>query len=801
MGVSLAFPWVLLLLLAIALLPRSRGWPWRYLALALLVVALAQPQLGQPSREVAVLIDVSDSVGEEALAALARFDFGDLPQPPLSFYFAGDTAAAPMPIERRALLQPERTDLARALQVAAATAGVRRILLLSDGAESAGDALHALPNIPVDTYRVTPRPNARLVALLGPDQASPGETVQVVAVVDSSQAADLTLHITLGEQATQLHRYIPAGRTPLPLNFVVGGEDLSLTVRLEVDFNQPIVDDSKQVEISVNRQRPVLVIGDPVMAALLTAQGFTVQEGGPSALTPPFNYSAIVLREGAQAFTPGQLVLLRDYVVNGGGLLMTGGPKSFGLGAWYRTPVEEVLPVTTDLRTDVEIPLVAMVMVIDRSQSMAAGRPTRLALAQQGAIDVVDLAYQEDLLGLIVFSDQSEWVFPLRRATEQGKREMVAQILAIELQGGTIFEPGYRKAIDALSEVDAAIKHIIVLSDGEFFDGRGPFARSGTPPDFAAMAAEALQQGITTTTIAISEGWGADILLDIARAGGGRFYSALDAATLPQIFTSEVLTATRLLLREETLTPLLRRHPLLMGLAEAPPPIDAYIATNLKPGGEVLLEGHSGEPILAVRRQGLGRSAALTTDLGAWAGAFGRWPDLPALLGTVVRWLKTSPAQYSVAVTPIGSQLRIAVDAIKDGQYLNSQQLEVRYADLTQALTQVAPGRYEAVIEAPPGGGNLLIISGSEVVARTVVSPPNAEFDQTGAVLLMQEIARQTGGEVIVEPGRYAPSAVYRGAPIWWILALAGLALFVLELLWRRLAGLFYPRPIRPLAG
>jgi len=86
-------------------------------------------------------------------------------------------------------------------------------------------------------------------------------------------------------------------------------------------------------------------------------------------------------------------------------------------------------------------------------------------------------------------------------------------------------------------------------------------------------------------------------------------------------------------------------------------------------------------------------------------------------------------------------------------------------------------------------------------VARTAVSPPNAEFDQTGAVLLLQEIARQTGGEVIAVPGRYAPPAGSLLTPVWWVLALAGLALFVLELLWRRLAGLFYPRPIRPLAG
>lgn len=801
MDVSFALPWVLLVLPVVVLLPRSHGWPWRYLALALLIVALAQPQLGRPHFDVAVLIDVSDSMGDEAIAALARFDFSALPTPPIDFYFAGDTARGPLPADRRALLQPQRTDIARALQVAAA-AGVQRILLLSDGAESAGDVMRALPPVPVDTYRVPPVPNARLVALLAPDQVSPGETVQVVAIIDSDLATELVLRAAInGRDLPELRRAIPAGRTPVPLRFTVeGDEDITLAASIEVAFPQPTADDAKQIEIGVSRQLPVLVIGDPVTAALLRTQDIPVREGDPSALTSPLNYSAIVLREGAQAFTPGQLTLLRSYVENGGGLLMVGGPESFGLGGWYRTPVEDVLPVTTDLRTDVEIPLVAMILIIDRSMSMTAGRPTRLSLAQQGAIDVVDLAYPEDLLGLIVFSDRHEWVFPLRQASERAKREMVADILAIEPQGGTIFEPSYREAIRALSEVTAAIKHIIVLSDGEFFDGRGPFARSGTPPDFPAIAREAFARGITTTTIGIGE---ADTsqLVAIARAGGGRFYSAVDIATLPQIFTSEALTAARSFLREEVLAPSVKRHPLTLGLSEAPPAIDAYIATGLKPDGEMLLEGRDGEPILAVRRQGLGKSAALTTDLNAWAGAFGRWLDLPGLLGTVVRWLQTSPAQYSVTVAPSSSKLRIAVDAVQGGQYVDNLQLEAHYAGFSEPLMQVAPGRYEAYLEVPPGGDQLLIVSGSEVVARTAISPPDAEFDQTGAELRMQEIARLTGGEVIAEPGRYAPPVTLTATPIWWLPALFGVALFVLELIVRRFAGWAWSRAPKRVIG
>ena len=92
------------------------------------------------------------------------------------------------------------------------------------------------------------------------------------------------------------------------------------------------------------------------------------------------------------------------------------GRTRLALGAWYRTPVEDILPVNTDLRTEVELPLVALVIVLDRSQSMSTGNPSKLDLAKEGALSVVDLAYQDDLLGMIVFSDanSTEWIFEPR---------------------------------------------------------------------------------------------------------------------------------------------------------------------------------------------------------------------------------------------------------------------------------------------------------------------------------------------------------------------------------------------------
>ncbi len=795
MQLSFAFPWAFLALALILFLPRYGNWVWRMLALTLLITALAQPRLNRPSQDIAVLVDVSDSIGRQALDALSTFDFSSLQRPPKIYYFASDVTAGTGSAEIPAFLPTERSDFARALQVAA-SAEAKRILLLSDGAQSAGDALLALPNIPVDTYEVTGLANARLLSLLAPEQASPGETVEVIAVIESDQEAEITLRPSVGDEAlAAVRQRVLAGRSPIRFSFPVKGEtDLTVSASLSVDFEQPQADDSQRINIAVSEQDPILVIGDPALADLLTTQGFEVNRGSPANIKSPLPYSAIVLRESAKLFTPGQLELLQSYVRNGGGLLMSGGPESFGLGAWYRTAVEEVLPVNTDLRSDVELPLVAMVIVLDRSQSMSSGNPSKVALAKEGAISVVELAYQEDRLGLIVFGDKTDWIFKLRKATERGKREMLQGILDISTQGGTILEPAYREAIAALNQSEAAIKHIIILSDGQLYDGRGPFS-GGSDVNFSLIAALGLRDGITTSTIAIGEGADFQRLEAIALSGGGRYYRTLDVSTLPQIFTSEALTATRSLLREESLQPKPRPHPLNTGLGNSLPTLDAYIASSLKPDGEMLLEGIEGEPVLAISRQGLGRSAAFTTDLNSWAGAFGRWPQLPALLGTVMRWLQTSPANYSATITPLGNKLKVVVDAVKDGQYINNQSLEARYNGTRQSLTQVAPGRYEALLDdASSEGGTLIVVSGSEIVARALVSTPNTEFDKRGAGEFLQEIARQTGGQVLSEAGSYAPLTPSAATALWQWPAAAGLLIFMLELLIRRFLPLRFRR-------
>jgi Ca-activated chloride channel homolog len=789
-GLSFALPWILLGLLLWLVLPRRQGWALRFLATAFILAALAGPSLSQPSQRLALLVDVSESVGASALAAARAFDFSALPEAPQVIYFAGDAGIVEEGLEapRDALrfLDFSRTDVARAMQVATAN-GAQHLLLITDGIESQGDALLSLPGVPVDVLPVAPQTAVRLTRLIAPEEASPGETVQVTAVVSADRAAEVVLRSRLGDEGlSPVRRQVEAGRTPITVTFTAQETGtLRLAASLEVD-GEPLLDDALAVDIAVTESQPILVVNDPAMAELLRAQEFAVVEGDASSVTRPFVYSAVVLRENARAFTPGQLELLEDFVRGGGGLFMTGGEASFGLGDWYRTPVEGVLPVSTDLRTAVDFPLVAIVIVLDRSTSMTAGRPTRISLARQGAIDLVELAHSDDLIGLITFDSDYEWHFKPRQATERGKREMLEAILRITPQGGTIVGPAYQEAIEALRETDASIKHIIMLSDGEFFDGRTPFS-PGPRPDFERMAAEALEDGITTTTIGIGEA-DFETIERMARAGGGRFYGVTDTNELPQVFAAEALTTTRSFLREERFSPTLKQHPLTSGLRGSAPEIDAYIASSLRSDGEMLAEGLDGEPLLAISRQGLGRTAALTTDLNAWAGDLATWPELPGLLGTVVRWLQASPPQYSASVTSEGRRLKVVVDAVQDGQYVSGESLEARYGGARIPLQQTAPGRYEAALDGA-SGGSVIIVRDDEIVARSAVNVPNPEFDAEGAERLLSEIVRRSGGEFIPEPGRYEPPLSTSPVLIWPWPATAGLMLFMLELLYRRFAG------------
>ena len=64
---------------------------------------------------------------------------------------------------------------------------------------------------------------------------------------------------------------------------------------------------------------------------------------------------------------------LQTWVANfGGGFLMLGGEESFGAGGYFRTPVANLLPLSIESEEREETPVVALLVILDRSGSMSA---------------------------------------------------------------------------------------------------------------------------------------------------------------------------------------------------------------------------------------------------------------------------------------------------------------------------------------------------------------------------------------------------------------------------------------------
>jgi hypothetical protein len=230
--------WLLVLVVAALLLAlvASRGRVFasvvtalRTLALVLLGLAAAGPLLaiGQPG--LVVLADVSDS------ASALPPGLGRLPAK-ANLQFAGRVALAGSEVSA---LQTDQSDIAAALQVAAAYAP-SRILLVSDGNATANDPLRALPrfgdgtNVPIDVLVLPSRPNARVVEVTLPTNPSPGSTVRALAVLETSQASQIRLRASLnGRPLPSQSLDLPVGRSSLPLEFRVeqpGELELSVTI-------------------------------------------------------------------------------------------------------------------------------------------------------------------------------------------------------------------------------------------------------------------------------------------------------------------------------------------------------------------------------------------------------------------------------------------------------------------------------------------------------------------------------------------------------------------------------------------
>ncbi|HWP34074.1 MAG TPA: VWA domain-containing protein, partial [Thermodesulfobacteriota bacterium] len=752
------WPWPLALALAAILAETWLEWRrrgrWlplsvalRGAAVALLAVALAGVRLPLPDERLNVLFLVDESrsvppaVRERALA-FVRDQVGRMRQDDAAGVIGfGRAARLRVPLQARPTVGvwaaedvgQDDTDLERAIRLALATfptAGARRLVLLSDGNETRGrlvEGARLAREAGADLFVVplaAPGTDEVLVeSVIVPPEVKVGESFDVRVVLRSRQAGRGRLSLVRNGQylGSRLVTY-DAGPTVLAFGQSLDAEGFHVyTAYLEAERDQ-IEENNAAVGVTAVHGRPtVLLVERDVEQAhhlqrALRRQGVEVEVVAPGRL-PPLRgagrrYDGLILSNvSALALSRGQMEEIRAFVRDdGGGLVMLGGDESFGLGGYYRTPVEEALPVSMESRQKVDMPNLSVVIVLDKSMSMdirKPGEPSKLELAKLAAQYAVELMDVRDEVGVIAFDDSFEWAVPFRRLGQ--KETVLHDIGAIKTGGATEMYPAMREAYLRLRGARGALKHMIVLSDGQSTGG-----------DFLGLAREMAAAGITVSAVAIGRDAAVTLMRDIAFEGNGRFYYVEEATQVPRIFTRETQLATKNALVEEPFRPVLvdPSHEVVQGIDwRQAPPLGGYVATTPKPTASVLLATPRQDPLLAVWRYGLGRAAAFTSDVKArWGFFWLRWPELPKAMGQMVRWtLRTQrPRDLVVSASVEGGEGRLAVDAVDGaGRPINFADIRAGIVSpdkqlAVTVLEQVAPGRYEARFDARQTGAYLI---------------------------------------------------------------------------------------------
>jgi uncharacterized membrane protein len=697
----------------------------------------------------------------------------------------------------------------------------RRLVLLSDGAQTAGDASAAArlaratgAQLDIVALPSAQGPDAAVERIDVPQRASVGQTIPLQIVLRSNVAQRAQLTVFAGpDVVAQENINLVVGQNEFNVRASAGRAGLSaFRVQIAPENDTRAQNNLLAASVVVGGPPRVLLVRasttaidetGPLIAALKSAD-INVEEvtarGMPSEIQSLASYQSIVMvNVPARELSQRTMRSIQSYVRDiGGGLVAIGGPNSFGVGGYFKTPLEETLPVEMQVKDPRRFPSVSIVVVMDKSGSMSANENgvLKMRLAAEAAARVAELVNDEDEVTVIGFD--TEPVDLIGPFAGRDRSNYLQEILAIAPGGGGIYV--YESLLEAqkvLQKSSKRSKFVILLADGSDAE------RQEGVRDLVRRMNE--QENTTLTVVSIGDGTDVPFLKQTANVGKGRFHLTDKAANLPSIFTEETALAQRNYIVEQPFFPKQSSEtPILSGIAEVPQLL-GYVASTSKPSAQVLLRANASDPLLASWQYGLGRAVAFTSDAtGRWGKQWVTWDAFPKFWAQAVRWtiLERGQSDIQARVEQRGEQTVIVAELPESrntaGLKLNAALIDGNGQARAFTLTQVAPGRYEAETTLEQAGAYFVrvrpevtatlesgVAAPDPLTEATVayVKPYSAEYAPRpgGGAAALRELADLGGGQILTEPDSAfvlnAPVATARVDLFPFLLTLAALLL------------------------
>ncbi|RMG12100.1 MAG: VWA domain-containing protein [Planctomycetota bacterium] len=657
-----------------------------------------------------------------------------------------------------------------------------RILLFSDGNQTAGDAQEAVAKaraqgVPVDVVPLEyAYPDEVLVEkVLVPKEAKIGEPFHARVVVHAVQPAEVKLHLWREGEVLESRRVSLKPGPNVELFRVTLDRPGFFRLQAVVEPLDPRKDAIGQNNSAHNfvttlgKARVLLVHDDAdprgeesthLLEALgeaairvepIPAADFPLEAGELQA------YDAIILDDVSRdRFSQAQQRSIERAVADMGlGLVMIGGTRSFGAGEWRGSPVERALPVEMDIKQEEVIPDGALIQIM-HSCEMADGNAMAIKVCKAS----VDSLSAKDTVGVLYYGPMGEqWQVPPTKASN--KRAIKQKIHNMQIGDMPSFDPIFRMALTALKRVRASVKHMIIMSDGD------------PSPPAPALLKQCREEKITVSTICYfahggAQGPSVDVMKRIANITGGKYYYLEKADDLPRIFLKESQKVARSLIVNQTFVPQRQgKGPLLKGLDELPP-VSGYVLTEAKPRAEVSLVSPEGAPVLATWTYGVGKSLAFTSDAKPrWGAHWVAWEGYRSFWSQAIRWVSKNvdDSLFTVKTQRVGDKGRIVLEAVDaDGEFVDDLTVTARVrppeGDDPPREVRLAlrgAGRYEGEFPIDEVGTYTVSLVSTDSKGRSqaslttgLVAPYSEEFRTLRSNrAFLEKLAKTSGGRVL----------------------------------------------------
>lgn len=763
----------------------------RFLTLSLLFVAMLGPFVEKRIEfsRAAVLLDISDSMDEGAVQLLLR-RIEQFQRQGLEldiFPFSYETRSQALPAsglgsyksirESGFDLNIGQTNLEKALLSPRLTPGMN-VLLISDGNETKGNirreveklrstGIHIFPLAPEEERQSERHTNIAQIAapLVAPVSRSAEIRVTLANPSASREIGSLVIEHdaqTIFDSRVEVDPGSENVYTALSDPSKEGIKEVTATFRpLDPSLSPSI----RTIFLSGERREKVLLVNGSredarFLPLVLNDQAYqlkTLTESEAEKLPELSDFSAIIFNNVARSQLPSSAPeKVQRYIAQGGGFIMIGGERSFGLGDYRQTPIESVLPVSLLPPQSKQKRLnIAVELVVDKSKSMADER--KIEFVKDAAREVVRNLKDDDLLGVVGFDTNPFVAVPLGPVSEI--RSLAQDRLAILFaHGKTNLFPAMDEAKRSLERARAGRKHMIILTDGELPDAG---------PHYVEFVRQMRFSGITVSTVLIGPEFDR-LLRQMGEVGGGAFYNTNDPQALPRIFLKDVKVRAG----EETMkeqqefevrkgtgtisSTTARSFPLLYGFVQTQPKENAnleLVLMNLNPPQAF--------PLLASWNYQKGKSVAFTSDAnGRWSRNWVEWGKFRQFWDEIVasvRATRNTPdnIKFDLRYYLQGASLVLDLTLITPvpGARVRADIVFPDGSKRTAEFDSSVKGRYKTEIKDPlPGKYEL-----QGLVDESKLTP--VAFELSGELFgekkgrgfnlpLLEEIASATGGKV-----------------------------------------------------